>query len=491
MKLTSSEILQAIDGQLLKGNKETLVTNISTDSRTLQKHDLFVALVGDKFDGHDFLGQIVGKGAIGAVVSKDVMDGRDGWMKGKDGWTKKKKCEGGGVGGGNVRQSPLQHKDVELGLLIKVDDTLQALGDIATHYRRKFDIPVIAVTGSNGKTTTKDMVASVLSQRFSALKSEGSFNNLIGVPLTLFQLSAEHQVAVLELGISIPGEMRRLSQIAQPNFGVITNIGPTHLEFLKSLEGVAREKGVLLERVRHAVLNADDKMTGKLIERVCGEIITFGESADANVKADKIQLDEEGRAEFSLVVYGNDKGRIILPSLGIHNVSNALAASSVGILMGLDFGEIKNGLANYQQTKMRMQTVTINHTRFINDAYNSNPVSLKAAIDFFSNLICAGKKIAILADMLELGEDSEEMHQQAGKYIPAGKIDVLITVGDKAAQIAKAAENSIPQYNIFVCATNDEAAERLREVVEPEDTVLLKGSRGMKLEEVMTLFSND
>jgi len=460
MKLSADEILKATGGQLLKGSKETLITNISTDSRTLQKKDLFVALIGDQFDGHDFLEQVAEKGAAGAVVSSDV--------------------------------------DVELELLIKVSDTLQALGDIATYHRRKFDIPIIAVTGSNGKTTTKDMVASVLAQRFSTLKSAGSFNNLIGVPLTLFQLSEEHQAAVLELGISIPGEMKRLAQIAQPNLGIITNIGPTHLQFLKSLEGVAQEKGVLLEYVQRAVLNADDKMTGKLKECASGKIITFGENAEANVRADKIQLDEEGRAEFSLIVDGDDKGRIArsgaerrsrisLPSLGLHNLFNALAAASVGVLMGLDFEDIKNGLESYQPTKMRMQTITINDVKFINDAYNSNPVSLKAAIDVFVSLICEGKKIAVLADMLELGEDSEELHRQVGRDIPSNKIDVLITVGDKAEQIAT--ESTIPKHNIFVCATNDEAAEKLREIAEPEDTVLLKGSRGMKLEEVITLFS--
>ncbi len=451
MKLSADEILKATGGQLLKGNVGTLITNISTDSRTLQNNDLFVALSGDTFDGHDFLEQIVEKGAVGAVVSSDV--------------------------------------DVGLELLIKVGDTLQALGDIAAHYRRKFDIPIIAVTGSNGKTTTKDMAASILAERYSTLKSEGNLNNLIGVPLTLFHLSEEHQAAVLELGISIPGEMKHLAQIAQPNFGVITNIGPTHLEFLKSLEGVAQEKGVLLEYVQRAVLNADDKMTGKLKEYASGEIITFGENADANVSADKIQLDEEGRAEFLLTVDGDDKGRIGLPVLGLHNVSNALAAVSVGVLMGLDFEEIKDGLESYQPTKMRMQTITINDVKFINDAYNSNPVSLKAAIDFFVSLICEGKKIAILADMLELGEDSEELHRQAGRDIPSNKIDVLITVGDNATKIAKAAESAIQKHNIFVCATNDEAAEKLREAAEPEDIVLLKGSRGMKLEEVIALFS--
>ena len=451
MKLSTDEILRATNGNLLKGNKERLITNISTDSRTLKKNDLFVALIGDRFDGHDFLEPVVGKGAIGAIVSREV--------------------------------------DVEIELLIKVDDTLQALGDIATYYRRKFNIPITVVTGSNGKTTTKDMTASILAQRFSTLKSEGSFNNLVGVPLTLFQLSEEHQAAVLELGISLPGEMRLLSRITQPNIGVITNIGPTHLEFLKSLERVVQEKGILLEYVRHAVLNADDNMTDKLIERFRGEVITFGESADANVRAGKILLDEAGKAEFSLIVYGDDKGRIRLPSLGRHNVSNALAATSVGILMGLDVAEIKTGLADYQQTKMRMQPVTINGVKFINDAYNSNPVSLKAAIVFLANLPCEGKKIAILADMLELGEDSEALHRQAGKDIPAGKIDILITVGENAAQIAIAAENSIPAHNIYVCATNDEAAARLREVIEPKDTVLLKGSRGMRLEEILTLFS--
>ena len=266
MNLKIAEILQATQGNLIQGNPNTVITQVSTDSRTIKKGDLFVALVGEKFDGHNFLEGVCQQGAIGAVVSKPLTD--------------------------TSQLAP--------SIIVQVNDTLVALGDIANCHRRKFDLPIIAITGSNGKTTTKDITTSVLAQRFSVFKSEKSYNNQIGIPSRLMQLSEADEIAVLEIGTSWPGEIERLSQITAPTVGVITNIGPAHLELLGSIEGVAEEKGALLAHVEQAILNADDSMTPRLAGRVCGQITTFGWQNDADISASEIEIDSFGKPAFTL-----------------------------------------------------------------------------------------------------------------------------------------------------------------------------------------------
>ena len=300
MNLTIAEILKATDGKLIRGDANTTVTQISTDSRTVKCGDLFVPLIGEKFDGHDFLNQVRQKGAIGAVISKQI--------------------------------------EADLPTIIQVKDTLIALGDIANCHRRKFNLPIVAITGSNGKTTTKDMTAAILSQACSVFKSEKNYNNQIGVPLRLLQLTDADEIAVMEIGANSPGEIERLSQILEPMVGVITNIGPTHLELLGSIEGVAEEKGALLEHVEFALLNADDPMTRRLVRlvrRARGQIFTFGYRFDADVSAREIEIDSSGKPSFTLWIDGRDTERIHLPCLGKHNISNALAAASVGVWAGL------------------------------------------------------------------------------------------------------------------------------------------------------------
>ena len=448
MNLTIAEILQATQGNLIQGNPNTVITQVSTDSRTLTKGDLFVALVGEKFDGHNFLEGVCRRGAIGAVVSKPVTD---------------------------VSQSTLS-------IIVQVNDTLVALGDIANYHRRKFDLPIIAITGSNGKTTTKDITSSVLAQRFSVFKSEKSYNNQIGIPTRLMQLDEGYEIAVLEIGTSWPGEIERLSQITAPTLGVITNIGPAHLELLGSIEGVAEEKGALLAHVEHAILNADDPMTPTLIDRVCGQITTFGWQNEADMSAGDIEIDNTGKPTFTLKIGGDEIDRVHLPCLGKHNIYNALAAAGVGLWVGLTPTEICVGLERFQPADMRMEPIVHKDLRIINDAYNSNPESLKSALAFLSDIETTGKRIAILGDMLELGEHSHALHLKTGQAVPAN-IDLLITVGPHSSAIADGAEGIVE--SVISCDTPKQAAQQLTKYAQPSDVVLIKGSRGVKLEQVL------
>ena len=448
MNLTITEILQATQGNLVQGNSNTAITQVSTDSRTLKRGDLFFALVGEKFDGHNFLKGVCQQGAVGAVVSKPITD---------------------------LSQlgSPI---------IIQVSDTLVALGDIANCHRRKFDLPIVAITGSNGKTTTKDITSSVLAQRFSVFKSEKSYNNQIGIPTRLMQLNEGAEIAVLEIGTSWPGEIERLSQITAPTLGVITNIGPAHLELLGSIEGVAEEKGALLTHVEHAILNADDPMTSTLARRVCGQVTTFGWQNEADVSAGDIEIDSFGKPTFTLKIDGNEVERVHLPCLGKHNIYNALAAAGVGLWAGLTPTEACTGLERFQPADMRMQPIVYNNLRIINDAYNSNPESLKSALTFLSDVETTGKRIAILGDMLELGDHSHALHLKTGQAIPTN-INLLITVGPHSAAIADGAEGIVE--SVISCDTPKQAAQQLTQYAQPGDAVLIKGSRGVKLEQVL------
>ena len=448
MNLTIAEILRATQGKLIQGNPNAAITQISTDSRTLKKGDLFVALVGEKFDGHNFLQRVCQQGAVGAVVSKPITD---------------------------LSQlgSPIT---------VQVSDTLVALGDIANCHRRKFNLPIVAITGSNGKTTTKDITSAVLAQRFSVFKSEKSYNNQIGIPTRLMQLNEGDEIAVLEIGTSWPGEIDRLSQITAPTLGVITNIGPAHLELLGSIEGVAEEKGALLTHVEHAILNADDPMTPTLARRVCGQITTFGWQNEADVSARDIEIDSFGKPTFTLKIDGNEVERVHLPCLGKHNIYNALAAAGVGLWAGLTPTEACTGLERFQPADMRMQPIVYNDLRIINDAYNSNPESLKSALTFLSDIETTGKRIAILGDMLELGEHSHALHLKTGQAIPTN-INLLITVGPHSAAIADGAKGIVE--SVISCDTPSQAAQQLTKYAQPGDAVLIKGSRGVKLEQVL------
>jgi len=446
---TVEDVLRATKGKLLKGNVNTAVSGISTDSRTIKAGEFFVALTGEKFDGHDFIDQAVSRDTAGVLVSKDI-------------------------------------EETSVETVIAVTDTLQALGDIARLYRSGFDVSVVGITGSNGKTTTKDLTASVLGQKYSVLRNEGNFNNAIGVPLTLFRLSRTHEVAVIEMGTGAPGEMSRLVEIAQPDVAVVTNIASTHQEFFGSVDAVAIEKGVLVRAASSAVLNADDSRVANMSHAVNGKVISFGLlDSHVDVWADKIGQDSDGESEFQLIV-GKESIGVHLPSLGKHNIYNALAAASVGYLFRMDLHEIKEGLESYQGTPMRMQKVVANGITIIDDTYNSNPASLRAAVELLSTIECRGMRIAVVGDMLEMGEHSDELHREAGNFIADFSIQLLVTVGNEAAKMAEAAlAAGIAEDSVVICETNSQAIAYLREILAAGDVALIKGSRGMKMEEIV------
>lgn len=450
---TIQDIIKATKGQLINGNPATVVSSISTDSRTLKEGDLFVALIGERFDGHDFIKQAIERGAIGAIVSREI--------------------------------------DQNIGCIIKVADTLQALGDIAKFYREKFYIPVIGITGSNGKTTTKDMIASVLQEKYKVLKSEGNLNNTIGLPLTIFNLSSSHEILVLEMGISIPGEMSRLIEIAKPNIAVITNISPTHLEFLGSVEGVVAEKGILARSADIGVLNADDPNVANMRNGIVGKTIFYGIKEPADVMAVDIDMDQYGKPSFRLVVKSNIEGEvdIKIPSIGKHNVYNALRAASVGTVFGIELDLIREALEKYQPMDMRMQRLEMEGITIIDDTYNSNPASLIAAVDFLISMNNRKKKVLVAGDMLELGEHSDDLHAEVGSYIGKNAKDALytlITVGEKSVNIAKSAiKSGFDESKVIICKTNSEAVFQLHSMLDKIDMVLVKGSRGMRMEEIV------
>ena len=453
MQFSVQEIINITGGQLVRGHLDQTVGRVSTDSRSLCIGDLFLALLGEHFDGHDFLSQAVINGAMGVVVSRvDV-----------------------------------SLKQLNASLVIRVPDTLQAYGDLAKAYREKFDGPVIAVTGSNGKTTTKEMINSVLSVKFSVFKSKKNYNNLVGLPKSLLELPVQRaDIAVLELGTNRPGEIARLTDIVRPTVGLITNIGFSHIEFLRDLDGVAKEKCALLKNVKVAILNNNDTKLANIQTDLTTNRVNFG--TDGDVVAQNIHLNCDGLASFQLVI--NQLGRSIpihLPCIGYHNVFNALAAAAVGYWAGLTLEQIKTGLETFRTVQMRLQSININGFRIINDAYNANPDSVQSALELFSDLHANGEKIAVLGDMLELGEQSDRLHLQIGKNIPTN-LDLLITVGKLSRQIAKGAKKRISR--IISCNSAKEVVPIIDRYLSDGDIILIKGSRRLKLEQIVEELQN-
>ena len=448
---TTDDILKATGGKALtncpKGFK-----GISTDSRTVGKGELFIPLVGARFDGHEFIGDAFKRGASGAIVEH----GRD--VAAPDG-----KC------------------------IIEAKDTLRALQDIA-HYIRaaRKDLLVVGVTGTNGKTTTKEMLASVLSVRGEVLKNEGNLNNEIGLPLTLLRLEARHWAAVLEMGMSAEGEIRRLARIAEPSVGLITNVGPAHLLSLGSLEAIARAKGELVDELPAdglPVLNMDDPHLQALIEKDKARAVTFGVSEDAGVGASEIEETGEG-VSFRLRLPGGS-AIVSLPVIGAHNVSNALGAAAAAWAVGMSLDEITEGLRRFSPVKMRMETVKVGGATVINDAYNANPASMAAALTALASMRDC-RRMAVLGDMLELGEAAARSHKDAGRLAGSEGLSLLVVMGGHAQDTADgAAEAGMDEDNIFIVQTPDEAAAVVAERLRKGDCLLVKGSRGMKMERVV------
>ncbi|MGB8658371.1 MAG: UDP-N-acetylmuramoyl-tripeptide--D-alanyl-D-alanine ligase [Candidatus Zixiibacteriota bacterium] len=433
-----------------------LIRGISIDSRSIEKDNLFIAIPGERFDGHQFVEEAAKRGAKAAIVAKERIDA---------------------VPADNVRNMAL----------IWVDDTKKALRDVASWHRRKFDLPTVAITGTNGKTTTKDMTAEVLSSKFRVLKSPESYNNLVGVPLTLFGLDSSTEALVLELGMSSPGEIGILTRMSSPTVGVITNIGPAHLESMEDTEKIAQAKFELPDNMpspKILVLNADDRILAHRIKqsRADEQVISFAIKNRADLGADRIEANGDGNVSFRV----NRSLVVSLKLLGWHNVYNALAAFAVGKLLGVSENDIKESLERCTPANRRMELIQVGDIRIINDSYNANPVSMERALETLKNVKTPGRKLAVLADMLELGEESLHFHLELGKRVTQSGVNLLLLVGELARFIGQGAkEAGMKAESVLTFENNRQIGTYLLENLKEGDLLLVKGSRKMKTEEIV------
>ena len=450
MKITAADILAATGGRLAVGDPATAVTGLSTDSRSTKPGDVFFALVGERFDGHNFLRQAATAKAAAVVISSGAVSD--------------------------------QLTDFT-GPVIVVADTQKALGDLAAWYRGRFQGTVAAITGSCGKTTVKEMLGQILAAHLHGQRPESSFNNFIGVPLTILRSESDDDYLVLELGTNAPGEMRRLAEIARPDVAVVTCVGPSHLEGLRSLEGVAEEKEHLvraLEADGVAVLNFDDERVRAMGEATRGRVVTFG-TTGGDVRAERIEVFSDG-VRFAL----ETGAEIRLPAPGRHNVLNALAAVTVAREFGLADEAIAAALANYRSPKMRLaRTVLPGGVTLIDDAYNANPMSSAAALEVLCLQPKTGRYVLVQGDMLELGDESERRHEELGRAIAASCVGLLVTVGPltRATSLAASERGELVRLHF---GDSQAAAGEVVDLLAPGDVVLVKGSRGLAMEQVVT-----
>jgi UDP-N-acetylmuramoyl-tripeptide--D-alanyl-D-alanine ligase len=457
MILTLEEVLKITRGNLVQGGGDTFFQGVSTDSRTVAEGDLFIALKGPRFDGHHYASEALRKKARGVLVEEDKA--------------------------GDVRWNGDRSKAV-----VAVKDTLSALGDIAQDWRRKHSIPVVALTGSNGKTTTKEMIAACLETTFPVLKTKGNLNNLIGVPLTLLTLTEKERVVVLEMGMNVPGEIRRLTEIAEPDVALITNIQKVHLEGLGSLERLKEEKGELFRKMRRdgtILVNQDDSRVIELANPYPGQRITFGTDHPADVMAKEIRLTEAGGTSFALILEG-EVMEIHLPLLGRHFVPNALSAVAVACLFGVEVQQVKKALENFKPFPMRMEVIRLKGgATLINDAYNANPYSTKLALEALAEAKGEGRAIAVLGDMLELGSFAKEAHEQIGERVSELSIDFLLTLGEESSTVVQSAiRHGFSTKRARRVENHSEAISLLREMIQNGDWILIKGSRRMAMERI-------
>ncbi len=446
-------IANACGAELVLGAPESLVARVCTDSRQVRAGDLFFALRGEKFDGHDFLGE-VSRHAAAVVVNRG-------------------------------RTLPATGKCA----VLAVDDTIPALGRFAAAYRREFELPVVAVAGSNGKTTTKELLASALRQKLKTLWSEASFNNHIGVPLTLLRLERSHEAAVLEAGTNHPGELQPLVGMIAPRYGVLTSIGREHLEFFGDLQGVAQEEGWLAELLPHEgklFVNGDSEWCDTVAKRSRAEAVKIGLSARNHWTVRSSRVDMHG---VTFLVEGPKfafTGEYRINLLGRHQAVNALFAIALGAELGLTRKQIQAGLAECKPARMRMQFWELNGVRVLDDAYNANADSMTAALQTMKDLPCKGRRVAVLGDMAELGTHSEAAHEEVGRRAAELGIGQLFAVGRMAAVVARGAREA-GLNRVLEFADLDTAAAAVKKFVKEGDVLLLKGSRASHLERVAEL----
>ena len=452
-QLTVETVLEATGGALIQGNPKTPFAGVSTDSRSIRPGELFFALRGEHFDGHQFIAEALQGGGQGTVVDQTGQ-----WIA-----------------------------DQAIAI-IQVADTLQALGDLANLWRRRHPIPLIAVVGSNGKTTTKEMVAGILGQKDEVLKNPGNLNNLIGLPLSLLKMNSKDRVAVLEMGMNRAGEIRRLTQIAEPDLGIMTNIGPVHLEGLGSIKGVMKAKGELLEGMGaqgRLIFNADDPRVVELSRGFTGQKTAFGIKNPADWLATDIFTREDGGVSFQLT--GPTDGIVVaLKLMGGHQVYNALAAAATTSHLGVGIKDIKKGLEAFQTPPMRMELITLRkEIKIINDSYNANPQSVDLALRTLSE-VRGGRKIAVLGDMRELGKYARQAHREIGRQVKERGIDLLFFLGQFAPNVARGAQEAgMKPQAIHIAKDHHDVSLHLAQALRKGDWVLIKGSRIMKMEEII------
>ena len=456
------EIIEATDGRLF-GELGTEFDYLSTDSRSIDAHAAFIALKGESHDGHRFVDDVIKKGVRLAIVSDspEYKDLRQEWL----------------------------YKGITL---IIVSDTLKALGDLARHRRKAAKARVVAITGSNGKTTTKEMIVNVLSQKYATHFSRGNFNNEIGLPLSIFNMSRNHETAVFELGMNHPGEMGRLGAICLPDIAVITNVAPAHLEGLGSIQAVADAKGELLDALTaegKAVLYADDAMVMTQNKRGKGKAVLYGSGDECHVRAENI-FEEDEKVHFTMVMGGEGimetSFDVVLDTPGLFMVNNALAAAVTGALCGISPEEIKRGLEGFSPVAGRLNIkYTGGGITIIDDTYNANPGSMKAALLSLSGIKKGKRPVFIMGDMLELGEKSKAFHSEIGAFaFKCGVIKLYLTGNFKESVKEGAIKAGMPEKDIMT-GDKEELVEILRNDIQPTDKVLVKGSRGMRMETVV------
>ena len=459
MKKVSLEKIVEWAGGRLSGGGSCLIRNISTDTRNISRGDLFLALKGDNFDGHSYVEQAAEKGAVAAVVSS-----------------------------GKYPRLPKTFH------LIRVRDSVRALQKIAAGYRREFTVPVVGITGSNGKTTTKEFVGVLAGNGAEVALTKGTENNHIGVPLTLLKLEGKTKLLVVEMGMNHRGEIRRLARISAPDVGLITNVSSSHLKFLKNVENVAKSKRELLEKMgpgRISVLNRDDRFFDFFKQAAPGAVISFGLNGRSDVAAGKVKY-LQNRIKFELELRpAGRKAEVELPAQGEHNLYNCLAAVAVCHALGISFAKICSRLRDLKLPSMRFERSTVNKLVFINDAYNANPESMRNALAAFSAIKTVGRKLFVCGDMLELGSYSALAHAQVGRLVADSGVEYLVTMGSLSQLTADAAvRHGMKRRCVRSVESVEDVVQELNSIARPGDNILLKGSRGMGLERILELIKS-
>ncbi|MFW2487629.1 UDP-N-acetylmuramoyl-tripeptide--D-alanyl-D-alanine ligase [Clostridium chromiireducens] len=447
MDLNLKEIIEAVNGEILVKNNEGVFKKISTDTRKIDEYDLFIALKGEKFNGNDYTIQAIEKGASIVIVDEVKFKLKD-----------------------------LKNK----GTIIKVDNTKTALGDLARFYRKKLGIKVVGITGSTGKTSTKDLVAAFLSGKYKVFKTQGNFNNEIGLPLMIFELSKDYDIAVLEMGMSNFGEINKLASIALPDIAAITNVGVAHIEYLKTRENILKEKMSIadyFEAKNSLIINCENDMLKLVNKSDKYSLEKIGYNEDYDIHAKNIKLTSE-YTSFDAITKENKSHRFKLSMIGEHNVLNALLGIQVAADFGLTFDEMEKGLQNFNATSMRLEFIKKDNFTIINDSYNANPDSMKAALEVLKNYN-GNKKIAVLGTMGELGDYAKEAHTEVGKYA-RGKADILLTTGE-----FKDCYKEGFKENTIIFKSKQELMEELVNIINKDDIILLKASRSEKFEEII------